>query len=166
MQRRSDRRPEHEKKVDEDLFKYVKCQTAVEQQEANIATYDLTGRKVTATYERMEGGRGGPVSFPEENLIIRKMEAEEIIKVSQQYIDSVDRCIARVFFEQEHMRTFIRLYWWTYPRHTPVKIRMQSVLAEMPYLEYVNKRYRRKRDLFYDYRAKIYEELAKAFGYL
>ncbi len=166
MERRKDYRPEHERKVDHDLFAYRDAHRIIRVQQEKLADLRLTGRKMTATYELSEGGRGGPTNYPEETLAIKITEIEDLIQRKQDYIDAIDEIIADALPEAEY-RQFLQLYWLTCSRHTPIRMRMATVLAEMPFLEYVDRRRcRRRRDQFYDWRNRIYQRLAEALGYL
>jgi len=166
VERRKDYRPDYEKKVDQDLFAYRDAHRIIKIQTDKLETIALTGRKVTATYELIEGGRGGPVNIPEENITLKILECEELIRRKREYIETIEAIIADSLPEAEY-RQFVKLYWWTCSRHTPIRMRMAVVLAEMPFLEYVDtRRRRRKRDLFYDWRNRIYRRLAEALGYL
>lgn len=119
-----------------------------------------------ATYDLIEGRRGGPVNIPEENIAINILEIEELIRRKRDYIETIEEIVTDALPEEEY-RQFLKLYWWTCSRHTPIRIRMAVVMAEMPFLEYVDhNRCRRKRDLFYDWRNRIYRRLAESLGYL
>jgi hypothetical protein len=166
LERRKDCRPDYEKKVDRKLFDYVDAHRQIKLAMDEVAAINLAGRKMTATYEPMVGGRGGPVNIPEETIAIRITEVEETIRVKRSYIATIEEIVNAALPEEDY-RQFVRLYWWTGSKHMPVRIRMATVLAEMPYLEYMDtRRCRRKRDRFYEWRSRIYKRLAEAMGYL
>ena len=163
MAKRPDR-PAYEKRVDRDLAQYARCRLAIAHQSANLELYRSLGTRITTSYEN-DGGKGGPVTWKDEEVVIRILEAERIIQHCADYCNAIDAVIRRVFQGQDDKQMFINIYWLWNPG-TKVKWRIDKVLIEMPYLGYIDKKYRRKRDRFYDWRNQIYRELAQAFGYL
>lgn len=158
--------PEWMKKVDRDMFLYVKWERIIKQQENIILTHDLSGMRTTPVYVLREGSSGGESIHEAERIAMDIEFARTKIAAGQKYRDDLVETIRLVANGDFDKELFVKKYWLSSPDKR-ISTRAKLVIAALPFLahrEWGTNRPTKPNRNFYTWRDDIYMSLADYLG--